>query len=149
MTFLASSLFARKKTLLLSFEQSIEQNAIESGVAPLVAALNVPGQCKSIASCEGHRGIFFFEEPPYVMFHAAEHLARRMAIAIEPEYGNCKLNFSWRVSAWFSPQNAELVWCIKLTSTDLASTWRRAKIDQDLQHLAGVVSGVILGFNPT
>jgi len=138
-----ASPFTRKRTLLLSFEQAIEKNAIEPGVASLVAALNVPGQCKSIASCEGHRGVCFFDEPPYVMFHAEEYLARRLAIAIEPEYESCELNFAWRVSAWFSPQNAELVWCLKLTSSDYESTWRRGKIDQDLLHLADVVSGVI------
>jgi len=135
---------------LMSHEDAIACSAIEPGIVPLVKALNVPGLCQTISSCEGHGrpGGFLLpgsmKDRPFVFFRADTSFARGIARSIYAELGaDTLLNYVWRIKGQFYPESAELVWMLELEDYRIPEQWNRARINDDLIELAFLVSRLI------
>lgn len=130
---------------------------IDPHIGRLVEAMNVPGVCETIASCEGHRDGWLTGaiRPSYVYFRATLRFAAEMNKLV---YGDAcladsQLNYYWHLRAMFNHEHS-LVFTLSIPDYDrpvrldlmdfrglkLWRHWSRARLDADFETLRGFVS---------
>jgi hypothetical protein len=107
---------------------------IEIGIKPLVDAMHATGRIRTIASCQGHWGLWWVR-PAYVYFKCEAALGENLASMICLEENNqSRLNYHWQFTGLTHPELG--------LSFSLSMPYRwfsRRKFDEDVGFLASLV----------
>ncbi|WP_124491786.1 hypothetical protein [Burkholderia stagnalis] len=129
----------RRETGCVSLS-ALSLDVVESGIWPLVQALNQIHGVRTIGSCHGHRGLIVlpYNGNPYVYFQGPSTFALALSEHIDCAYSRERLIYRWRITGLTHP---ELGQCIYL-SLD-SRLYLRAKLARDLawltQHVASQI----------
>ena len=135
----------RKSTENLDPGIAVASDSVESGILPLVRALNEIPSCSTIASCHGHRPLLPLfgrtSQHPYVLFRAPTDCARSLSMWLGHGKGPAgQLSFVWRLDGYFHPPAfKEFVWVLRADDLRLDQAWGRARINEDVEQLSATV----------
>ncbi len=125
---------------------------IEPKIRPLVEGMNATGVIKTVASCQGHLGLF---RSPYVYFKATVEVAAAIDQVLREAESNDEANtrFGWTVNGMFDADHEltfrlhspELEWRSR-SFLDLAWYFglNRERLDSDLSALVDIVKQAVL-----
>jgi len=111
---------------------------IESGISPLVEALNATRWVRTTSSCAGHQDREILTRP-LVAFVTCERIAKAVHWVLR-QRADGRLCYHWRLSGRFvMPGGAlQLAWHLEPDPV-LAQTWERAGMNSDILALAGIL----------
>lgn len=129
-----------------------DYSVIEPKIRPLVEGMNATGVIRTVASCQGHMGLY---RSPYVYFKSTVEVAAAIERVLRESsmFDDARLHVSWEVDVLFneayelafSLRSPELEWRSK---SFLDVVWyfglNRKKLDSDLSALVEIVKQAVL-----
>lgn len=137
----------RIRTLNMAPETALVTGAVESGIRPLVEALNSSERCYTIASCHGHGDLWgkCWLHVPYILFRSSLTFVRAMQHQLDPnDIGRSQgTHYHWSLMASFHPDDDDLAWTLEAHTIRSPEFVARQHLGADIRIIIHMVQRAV------